>query len=96
MSKQTRTDRKRLSTGTSGEIQKTTEKKIQAESGKRLDIHQSSRPSPKRSPSVPPDWILKMLEAHKVNPDWITSGTGKMLLPEDEEVSLVPGNSRTP
>jgi len=47
-----------------------------------LDIRQSSISDAKRRGSVPPDWILKLMENHSVNPAWVKYGKEPMLLPD--------------
>ena len=67
-------------------IQIATKTRTQTELADLLDIRQSSISDAKRRHSIPPDWILKLLEDHRINPEWIKNGTGPMLLPDDGTV----------
>lgn len=49
-----------------------------------LDIRQSSVSDAKRRRSVPPDWLVKLFDKKRINPDWIRYGVGaKYLAPAD-------------
>ncbi len=49
-----------------------------------LGIRQSSISDAKRRKGVPSDWLVKLLEKKRINPDWIRCGTGaKHLVPAD-------------
>jgi hypothetical protein len=43
---------------------------------------QSSLSGAKRWGSIPPDWVLKIFESHRVNPEWIKNNQEPMLLRE--------------
>lgn len=70
-------------------IQKATGTRTQVELAELLEIRQSSISDAKRRQSIPPDWILKLLESHRVNPEWIKFGMEPMLLPEGKVVSVI-------
>lgn len=41
-----------------------------------LEIKQSSISDAKRRKSVPSEWLMKLFEKKRINPDWIRSGLG--------------------
>lgn len=54
-----------------------------------LDIRQSSISDAKRRGSVPSDWLVKLFEKKRINPDWIRCGVGeKYLSSADSEENL--------
>lgn len=69
-------------------IQTATKTQTQVELAKLLNIQQSSISDAKRRGSIPPDWVLKLFENHKVNPNWIKYGQEPMLLPEGSLESI--------
>ena len=53
-----------------------------------FDIRQSSVSDAKRRNSIPSDWLLKLLRAKQVNPDWILDGESpKFLVPSETPTS---------
>lgn len=50
--------------------------RTQMELAKLLDIKQSSVSDAKRRKAVPAEWLVKLFERKRINPDWIRSGTG--------------------
>ena len=63
-----------------------------------LGIKQSSVSDAKRRKSIPPDWLVKLFEKRRINPDWIYTGTGGQFLPpavDGEEAALPAINTRT-
>ena len=53
-----------------------------------LDIRQSSISDAKRRKSVPSEWLVKLFEKKRINPEWIRCGTGaKLLVPAEPEQS---------
>jgi len=63
-------------------IKQATNIKTQVQLADILDIRQSSISDAKRRGSIPPDWILKLMENHSINPNWIKYGKEPMLLAE--------------
>lgn len=41
-----------------------------------LEVRQSSISDAKRRQSVPSDWLMKLFEKRRINPDWIRTGLG--------------------
>lgn len=78
-----------------GRIQQATNTRTQIELAAILNVRQSSISDAKRRGSVPPDWVLKLLEGHAVNPNWIKYGEEPMLLPEGK-IASVPRDGRAP
>lgn len=60
--------------------------KTQGDLGKILGISQTSISEAKRKGKVPPEWFLKLSVEKKLNPNWLLSGHGPMLIPEREIV----------
>ena len=50
--------------------------KTQVELASFLEITQSSISDAKKRKSIPPDWLLKLLDKKWINPGWIRSGLG--------------------
>lgn len=62
--------------------------KTQAELAAVLDIRQSSISDAKRRESIPSDWLIKLLEKKRINPEWVRSGMGKRAFqPSDGEAN---------
>lgn len=56
----------------------------QAELAAILDVRQSGISDAKRRGTIPPEWLIKLLYLHGVNPAWIMDGIGpKFLAPCD-------------
>ncbi len=45
-----------------------------------LGVRQSSISDAKRRASIPPEWQLKIMRLHQVNPDWLLTGRGAQFL----------------
>lgn len=45
-----------------------------------LEVRQSSVSDAKRRKSIPSDWLVKLFEKKRVNPDWVRSGLGNKIL----------------
>lgn len=56
-----------------------------------FDIKQSSVSDAKRRKSIPSDWLVKLFEKKRVNPDWVRTGLGSKTLQIIEG-----GNAKTP
>ncbi|CAK7027314.1 MAG: hypothetical protein DELT_02627 [Desulfovibrio sp.] len=67
-----------------GRIQQATGARTQVELANRLDIAQSSVSDAKRRLRIPPEWVLKLMESYRVNPNWIKCGEEPMLIPEGD------------
>lgn len=61
-----------------------TNARTQTELAAVLEIRQSSISDAKRRNSVPADWYLKLFEKFGLNPDWLKSGVGPMILRSDQ------------
>ena len=48
-----------------------------------LDIRQSSIADAKRRKSIPSGWLIKLYRKKRVNPEWVRTGRGIMLLGAD-------------
>ncbi len=57
-------------------IKKATGARTQVQLAEVLDVRQSSISDAKRRCSIPSDWQLKLWRSHKLNPDWVMTGTG--------------------
>lgn len=73
-------------------IKRATNTQTQIQLAAILDVRQSSISDAKRRGSIPPDWVLKLLETHSVNPNWIKYGQEPMLLPEGKLTGLAKEN----
>ena len=56
--------------------------KTQVELAEVLEIRQSSISDAKRRKSIPSEWIIKLFDKKRVNPDWLRTGQGSMILGE--------------
>lgn len=63
--------------------------RTQTELAELLEIRQSSISDAKSRKSIPSDWLVKLFEKKRVNPEWIRHGTGPMRLdcPQTKEPS---------
>lgn len=61
-------------------IRYATNARTQTELAAILEIRQSSISDAKRRDSVPADWFMKLFEKFGLNPDWLKSGSGPMIL----------------
>ena len=60
----------------------------QAELAAFLNLKQSSISDAKRRKSVPSDWLVKLFEKKRINPDWVRCGaSAKYLVPAQPEQS---------
>ncbi len=50
-----------------------------------LDVRQSSIPDAKRRQSVPSDWLMKLFEKKRINPEWIRTGLGGRVVQTTDE-----------
>lgn len=57
-----------------------TECRTQIELATVLEVRQSSISDAKRRNSIPSEWLVKLFEKKRVNPDWIRSGLGNKIL----------------
>lgn len=62
----------------------------QVELAKILGIGQSSISDAKRRGSIPSEWLVKLLERRRINPEWIIYGEGSVLLDPVEETEGRP------
>ncbi|WP_291447895.1 helix-turn-helix domain-containing protein [Desulfovibrio sp.] len=54
--------------------------KTQAQLADVLGIRQSSISDAKRRKSIPAEWLLKLFDKKRINPEWIRSGLGSIFL----------------
>lgn len=54
--------------------------KTQAALAEVLGIRQSSISDAKRRKAIPADWLMKLFEKKRINPEWIRYGTGTKIL----------------
>lgn len=54
--------------------------RTQVELAKVLEIKQSSISDAKRRKAVPADWLMKLYEKKRINPEWLRSGIGSKWL----------------
>lgn len=65
--------------------------KTQVELAELLEIRQSSISDAKRRESVPSEWIVKLFDKKRINPEWVRTGHGSKTLQIIEGVeSKVP------
>lgn len=50
--------------------------RTQTQLARLLGIRQSSISDAKKRNSIPPEWLLTLFRLRRINPDWITNGTG--------------------
>ena len=63
--------------------------RTQVELAALLDIRQSAISDARRRNIVPSDWLVKLFERRRINPDWIRCGTGaRFLFPAAPEQSM--------
>ena len=55
-----------------------------------LDVRQSSISDAKRRQSVPSDWLMKLFEKKRINPDWIRTGLGGRIVQTTDEAGREP------
>lgn len=68
-----------------------TECKTQVKLADILEIRQSSISDAKRRKGLPSDWLMKLYEKRRINPDWIRTGIGpKILQVTENEDGKVP------
>ncbi|CAK7003378.1 MAG: hypothetical protein DELT_00124 [Desulfovibrio sp.] len=60
-----------------------------------LEIRQSSISDAKRRKVVPSDWLIKLFEKKRVNPQWIRTGLGGKVLLAVDETGNIPVMSIT-
>lgn len=53
-----------------------------------LGVRQSSVSDAVRRHSIPSDWLLKLLQKERINPDWILSGQGAEKLRADDDTVI--------
>lgn len=67
--------------------------KTQADLGKALGVAQASISDAKRKKKVPPEWFLKLCTGRGLNPNWLLTGKGPVVIPEEDlepfDVSLL-------
>lgn len=61
-------------------IQSVTNTRTQTELATFLGIRQSSISDAKRRGEIPASWLVKVLKAYSVNPEWIVTGEGPQYL----------------
>jgi phage repressor protein C with HTH and peptisase S24 domain len=49
-----------------------------------LGVHRSSITQARKRDSIPAKWILQLFRKHRLNPDWLESGTGPQFLNSSE------------
>lgn len=60
--------------------------RTQMELAQFLDIQQSTVSDAKKRGAVPAEWLVKLLHARHINPDWVLTGEGsRYLVPADKE-----------
>ena len=63
----------------------------QAELAKFLGIRQSTIASAKKKGKIPAEWLVKLLRAKRVNPEWVVTGQGaRMLQAVEHDVTAMP------
>ena len=63
--------------------------RTQVELAALLDIRQSAISDARRRNVVPSDWLVKLFERKRINPDWIRCGTGaRFLFPAEPEQNM--------
>lgn len=68
-----------------------TECRTQVELAEILDIRQSSISDAKRRKALPSDWLMKLYEKRRVNPEWIRTGIGpQIIIISENEDGKVP------
>lgn len=55
-----------------------------------LEIRQSSISDSKKRKSIPSDWLVKLLERKRVNPEWVRTGVGPMRLGSTGDQTSMP------
>lgn len=55
-----------------------------------LDVRQSSISDAKRRQSIPSDWLVKLFEKKRINPEWIRLGVGAKYLNPTEAAEAMP------
>lgn len=65
--------------------------RTQLELAEFLNIKQSSVSDAKRRKAVPAEWLVKLFEKKRINPDWLRNGTGgKFIHTASDEESKQP------
>lgn len=65
--------------------------RTQTELAEFLGIRQSSIADAKKRASIPPDWLLKLLNQKGINPSWVITGQGaRFMRPTDNNSLTVP------
>lgn len=60
--------------------------RTQMELAEFLDIQQSTVSDAKKRGAIPAEWLVKLLHAKHINPDWILTGEGtRYLVPADKK-----------
>lgn len=54
--------------------------KTQGDLGRALGISQASISDAKRKEKIPPEWVVKLSTEHNLNPSWLLTGHGQMLI----------------
>lgn len=62
--------------------------RTQAELAAFLNIRQGSISDAKRRQSVPSDWIIKLYEKKRINPDWVLTGLGEKTVRTDADAAF--------
>lgn len=73
-----------------------THARTQIELARCLEVQQSSVSDAKRRCSIPPEWLLKLLERYGINPVWLRTGCGPQYLDIHREDAPPDGVFRTP
>lgn len=58
--------------------------KTQADLGKALGVAQASISDAKRKKKVPPEWFLKLCTGRGLNPNWLLTGDGPVVIPKED------------
>lgn len=58
--------------------------KTQTDLGEALGVAQASISDAKRKSKIPPEWFLKLSTGRGLNPNWLLTGEGPMLIPKED------------
>ena len=64
--------------------------RTQAELAEVLEIRQSSISDAKKRKAIPAEWLMKLFEKKRINPEWIRYGTGAKLLLSTDSSHCLP------
>lgn len=66
------------------------ESKTQQELAMLLGVRQSSVSDAKRRKTIPAEWLVKLFEKNRINPEWIRMGTGPKYLKGADGEEIMP------